>query len=362
MTRAASAHWPRVFTPEPGCRPPSVEPRRNERVLHVCLRVPGDPQAALARALKSLTQPDGYWEVDWQAVKREGGAVVDSCVKIARQIRPTLIFIQAQTPHVLSAYDVDTIRSHCAPDCVIVQWDGDQHYEPTDPKRAWFVDLGRACDASLICNTRYPLDYADMGVRCGYLQIGVDADIWRPTTPDPKGPAVVLLASNYRHLQSYSRRVAAARMLSVRFPSAFAAYGYGWELDGEVNGRPFVKHEAEAPIYSKSLAAVSISIRADLPRYTSDRLFRCLASGALTLVEAFPDMAGLGLRDGINCLSWSTLGELEALVKGIVEAPETRPHDDIRIRARDLAMTHTWAARMGELAAIVEAIREEGRL
>lgn len=366
MNRSAASCWPHTFLPAPGCRPLAIEPRRDERVLHVCLRVPGDPQAALAAALKSISSD--YVEVDWMKVKQAGESVADVACVLARLQRPTLVFIQAQTPGVLDWTGIAKLRPLCAPNCVFIQWDGDQHHAPDAPQREWFVNLGRACDVSLICNTEYPLVYDRMGVRCGYLNIGVDADIWQPTTPDIKAPPIVLLASNYAHIEKYSRRVAAARMLSARFPTAFAAYGYGWELDGRVTGRPFVPHEREAPIYSKALAAVSISIRNDLPRYTSDRLFRCLASGVPTLVERFPDMEGLGLRDGTrdpswaegaNCYAWSTLDELSALVCWVLDGCGRELLKMAGERGRQLALTHTWQARMAELAAIVESLRLE---
>jgi hypothetical protein len=360
MTRAVAPCWPKTFLPAPGCRPLAIEPRRDERVLHVCLRVPNDSQTALAAALRSISSD--YIELDWMQTKQAGKSVGDVLCTLARLQRPTLVFIQVQTANILDAGDIARLRPLCAPNCVIMQWDGDQHHPPEAPQRDWFRNLGSGCDVSLICNTQYPLVYDRMGVRCGYLQIGVDADLWKPTTPDPKGPSIVLLASNYAHLKGYTRRIAAARMLTARFPTAFAAYGYGWEMDQRVNGRPFVLHEREAPIYSKALAAVSISIRNDLPRYTSDRLFRCLASGALTLVEAFPDSEGIGLRHGHNCLVWSELRDLEAIVEDVLAHPTEATWSLIRQEARQLAMTHSWDARMHELSAIVEAIRDGGRL
>jgi hypothetical protein len=326
-------------------------------VLHICLRVPGDPQNALAKALQSLTVCGGaYAEVDWMA---SGVRLIDRIIDTASHVKPTLIFAQIQTAGILSGGEMDRIRRVCAPGCVIVQWDGDHRHDHTDGQdREWFRNLSQGCDINAVTCTRDVEEYAEQGVRgAAYLQIGVDTDLWRPTTPDIHAPDVVMLANCNARL-GYETRRSVARMLSQSYPDGFAVYGHGWEQEPGVRWLSFVPHQCEAPIYSRSVAALSISIRNDLPRYTSDRLLRCLASGALTLVEAFPDMEGLGLRDGYNCMTWCGEGELHYLVGKILENHSDRYYSDIRCRARELALTHSWDARMGELMAMVQSIRE----
>lgn len=345
-----------IFLPEPGKRPPRAEPRRDERLLHVCLRVPGDPQNALADALRGLTERGGeYAEVDWIAA---GASFPEKLLETAAKIQPTLVFAQIQTPGILTAGDVERLRRVSAPGVVVMQWDGDHRHDHTDvPERDWFRHLARACDINACVCTRDVEEYAEQGVPgAAYLQIGVDADIWGPSTPEPSGPEIVLLASYYSRL-GYKTRLEAARMLSASFPGKFAVYGHGWNGVEGVSSRPFVPHLAEAPLYSKAVAAISVSIRNDLPRYTSDRLFRCLASGALTLVEKFPDMEGLGLLNGVNCVVWDSVEELKILVSDALTFWPVSRGSLIRTAARDLALTHTWEARMKELAYMVERVR-----
>ena len=162
MRREAAPGWPAVFLPAVGCRPPAVQPRRDERVLHVCLRVPGDPQNALAYALRSLTRDGGaYAELDWCATPRE--QLNHRLWEAARELRPTLVFAQVQTPGVFTATDFDVLRQH-APGVVIVQWDGDHRHDHVDGEdRAWFRSLASACDASLVVCTRDVEEYARLG-------------------------------------------------------------------------------------------------------------------------------------------------------------------------------------------------------
>lgn len=348
------------FLPEKGKRPARRQPRRDERVLHICLRVPGDPQKALENALRSLASDGGqYMELDW---RKEGAHLPNRLFDVCRTLKPTLIFAQIQTPGILTGGEMDLARRSCDPDCVMVQWDGDhRHDHVTGPDRSWFVNLAGGCDINAVVCTRDVEEYASMGVKgAAYLQIGVDADIWQPTTPDIEGADVVLLAGYYSHL-GYQKRREVAERLTARYPSHFAVYGQEWVDNRKqpipVNRRHFLAQHQEAAIYSRSLAALSISIRNDLPRYSSDRLLRCLASGALTLVDEFPDMAGLGLKHGINCLVWTEFEELCAQIDSVLQNPTDPIWSLIRNSARELALTHTWDSRMFELAAMVEAVR-----
>jgi hypothetical protein len=322
--------------------------------LHVCLRVPGDPQNALATALRDLTTDGGdYAEVDWYAL---GAKFPERLLEAAAMLRPTLVFAQIQTAGILTAGDVEMLR-RASPGVVVCQWDGDHRHNHTDtPDRDWFRHLGKACDINACVCTRDVEEYAAQGVPgAAYLQIGVDADTWRPTFGAENVPPIVMLAA-FNKLPGYVSRIEAVKRLSPT--GNFAVYGNGWQAVGfPAAHRPFLSHAQEAPVYSACKAAISASIRNDLPRYTSDRLLRCLASGALTLVEHFPDMEGLGLRDGENCAVWYDVDGLERLVADVLSRPNDEAWEHIRHEARELALTHTWDSRMFELAHMVEAVR-----
>jgi hypothetical protein len=275
-------------------------------------------------------------------------------------IRPTLVFMQIQRVSPITAELVEQLRGCCDPDVVIVNWDGDQHHEPDAPQRAWFRELGQACDTSLVVNTAHQPIYAAAGVRNpGYLQIGIDPDIYKPTDPTPCTPQVVLLASRYGGYAAYKHRQDIADTLEKTYGgNVFGVYGSGWSGP---SGRPMVAQTQEAGIYNAAGVAVSMSIRNDLPRYTSDRLFRALASGAYVAVERFPDMEGLGLVDEVNCEFWTGWGELQDIILRVSDSGhyrETARQVDLRYQARLLAHTyHTWDARMPELLYIVDAVR-----
>lgn len=351
MRREAGWRWPTVLTPAYGRLPPALQNAAGERVLHVALRTPTDKQEGLDRALRSSAS--SYSVVDWMSAEADG-TLADQLYEEAARILPTLVFMQLQRSSPVTPKVVEALREKCDADAVIVNWDGDQHHEPQSAERRWFVELGHSVDTSLVVNTRHPEEYAAMGVRFpGYLQIGFDEAVYfRAEASQKTHPTVAFLANCYAHLDSYSRRRSLVELLQRRLGKLFAVYGGGWPAPG----LPSVQPREEGPIYRAATAAISMSIRRDLPRYSSDRLLRALGSGALVLAEAFPDTEGLGLRSGDNCLLWHESEDLLWLVREILARPSA--FASIRERGAELAaQSHTWMARMPELMAIVDAVR-----
>ena len=349
--------WPRVLCPWPGCLPPTVGVRGAERVLHIADRRPDDAHDEVGAALGLLTDaptPEHYRQVSVGL-----DSLVDAdALEAAADIRPTVIVMHPQRESLIAPEVVGELRELSDPSCVIVQWTGDQHYEPADAAQRWFVDLGRVCDTSLVVNTRHPYEYAELGVQHpGFLEVGIDETLWRPAAPTPGTPAIVCLANAYAQFD-YRTRDQAFAAVHAAFPGEFAVYGQGWE-GGSLPWRPFVQPDDTPGIYSAARAVLSISIRADLPRYTSNRLLYALGCGAVVLVERFPDLEGLGLEPGVNCLLWEGVSGLLDEVQHVLC---TRPEDWLALRAaaRELALgAHTWRVRMGELQAIVDAVRSD---
>ena len=350
--RRACDDWPRVLVPSPGCLSPLTDIRHDERVLMVVLQSTydgGTPRQFL-RALTS--NPGDYREVSMTMDTYPDAELLEA----AAEIRPTIVFLALFRDSIITPEVISELRPLCDPTCVIVNYDGDQHFEPGHIGRRWFVDLGRVCDASLVVNTKHPVEYAAMGVHHpGYLAPLIDETIWRPTEPTPGTLPIVCLANNWPRLD-YTGRNAVFAAIAATFPDQFAVYGQGWNGMEPFPVRPFLHNEDEAGVYSAARAALSISIRSDLPRYTSNRLFYALCSGAVVLAESFPDCDGLGLEDGHNCLLWHGWDELRAHLKRILC---TRPEDWLAMRAaaRGVGLLHALPAFLGALAAIVDAVR-----
>lgn len=314
----------------------------SERILHVALRTDFEQQPGLDKALRGVASE--YRDVDWQKTSNVPSVVVQA----AREIKPTLVFMQLQCAGVLEPHHVTELRANCDPQVIIVNWDGDQHYEPEHEARRWFVELGQACDTSLVVNKDHPLKYAEMGVRnAGYMQIGYDPEIYRPADLS-RGAPVVFLGSRY---QSHQRRNEIIERLAAALePDELTVYGHGWQGS---YAHTMIKQEYESAVYLSARAAISMSIRNDLRCYTSDRLFRILGSGGVALVERFAGMEDLGLNSE-NCIAWSGYDELLGAVR--LACSTNLIH--MRQAAVDLARTkHTWDVRIRELLGAANQLR-----
>jgi hypothetical protein len=325
-------------------------------VLHVALMPSADVLKVLPAAFGKISTH--YEQIDWIACARTPGMLTRRLLEESKRLQPTLVWMQMQNRSELTGDVIAQIRRLCQPGVVICQWDGDLHWEPRSPNRQWFVDLGKHLDASLTAETKYQKEYADLGVvRPGFLTAGADLRQFGPREVTGDGYAgIVFLASRHPSMQGYVTRYKIVDAMERTFPSSFVVHGHGW--GSRPCARPLVALGLEAQVYSNARAAISISIRNDVDRYTSDRLFRMLCSGALCLVERFPDCEGLGLDDGVNCLLWSTWEELQCLVTDILATPKSPRWELLRRGAAELGREcHTWDTRMLELLAIVDAIR-----
>jgi hypothetical protein len=313
-----------------------------ERILHVALRTDFEKQLGLDKALRAASSD--YRDVDWQ----KAGNAAEAALCAASEIRPTLVFMQLQCGGVLEPRDIAALRPACDPQVIIVNWDGDQHHEPEDEARRWFVELGRACDASFVTNRNHPYTYKEMGVRnAGYLQIGYDHEIYRPVEPWPDVPPVVFLGSRY---PSHQRRNDVIEHVAAQLGSRFAAYGNGWPA---AYGRPMLKQHEEPHVYTAAKAAISMSIRKDLTCYTSDRLFRIMGSGGVALVEWFPGMLFLGVTHETS-IAWSG----PELLVNAIRLALGEDTSKIRTAAAETARyQHAWDVRVDELLAKTREIR-----
>lgn len=351
--RQSCAEWPKVLCPEGGSFPP-VEMPRDERILHLAMRNSVDTGSALTRAFRSVGEV--------RSVTVNQLAPLELQDEIRRMLvdwKPSLIFMEIWRGGTgITPEFVEEMREKSLPRCVIVEWDGERHHPPEEPSRRWFVDLGKVCDCSLMVNTADPHQYRRLGVqRPGFLACGVDEMAFRPSASRGDVPPIVCVANWYgTRYPGYKWRQDLFGRLARKFPDKFRLYGRGWEKSSLPHGEPLTNAE-EAQVYSSAQCAISISIADSIPRYTSDRLYRGLSSGGVMLVEKFPDMGGLGLVHGKNCLIFSGVEHLENQIGAILaNRVDTRL---IRCGARQLVLEHhTWTARMPELAAIVAAVRD----
>ena len=347
--------------PRPGELPPTA-PVRPERVVAACIVTPDDPQASLHTALRKLGS-GGYASVDWLALpnpEARAQTIVDAC----RRTQPTFVFLQVQGGANLPLDIGRRIREVVDdPSLVIATWNGDvipaQEIFPDLAPAPWELELSRHVDLMLFSGTGQVAIMRDRGMaNAAYLQIGYDVDRYYQDASTPRTEDAVFIGQNYvddlRVMPGQG--VDERRELVRRFLDSglrFRGYGPGWN-DPRIKPLPQIQ---AGDVLRRSRLAVIVSATSALARYSSDRLFRAAACGAVPLVRRFDDIEGLGFVDGETCLVFDTPTQAVEIARQWLGRPGELA--EIGRRAAEVAATHhTWEGRrLEELSAILHAIR-----
>ncbi len=330
-----------------------------ERILHVHLDTDDDPQYGMQRALNlwgSDVDRIAWTRVGIEATRRQ---VVETC----RQQRPTLVWMQLQTPGVLDAATLRAMRD-AAPGALLVTWCGDVGGSngPHEPPNSWgwLDELADNVHLCLFTSTTQVAVLRDRGhPNASYLQIGYDQQWFNSSRRNEASKyRVAFLGQNYganfdRTMPNNDAplRARLVQALKIVLGKDFFLGGGGW---GGLEDA-FVPSGESASVYHQSALAVSISLTQNLGRYSSDRLLRCLACGVPTFVRQFTGMSSWGLRHLDNCIVWPAEMTPAQAAEWIVHF---KPADTIGQDGALLAQQHhTWEVRMRELAVYLAAIR-----
>lgn len=199
---------------------------------------------------------------------------------------PDIIFLQiqaAKTGRVASSF-ICSIYRRKYPNAFIINWTGDKR----NNVESWFYDCGKHVDITCFSNQDDVKDMLARGYRSEFLQIGMDTDIFYPAKCD-KEIDIVFFANNHGRFPLSNERHRVINLLKRKYGSRFKLYGNGWgrQADGNLNGNEQAQR-VEAEIYRKSKIAINLS-HYDSSRYTSDRLFRAMFSGAFVISHPYRD-------------------------------------------------------------------------
>lgn len=260
------------------------------KLLHFGLFNKHEPQHGLRNAMKSIS--DRYYEFSW--VQRPKRAAYD-LEQLIKRYKPDTVFMQIQTPGVITA---DVLKRY--PDIRFFNFSGDVVQEI--PK--WFFDLAPFC-TTVFTNT----DWVQQVPGAKYMQISCDLNIYRPEGKRAVTKPVVFLGNN--HGDQFPLSSMRGEMVE-RFKTKpwFQVYGRGWGKD--VQDLNYKQHQ-EAAVYRGAKIGINLS-HMDLGSYTSDRMFRLMACGAMCLAYRHKDIEKEFINSG-NVRMWSNLNQLEYLIE-----------------------------------------------
>lgn len=261
-----------------------------------------------------------------------------------------MVFFHVQTGGVITPELVQSMReSGVIMNPVFVNWTGDVR----SPLPEWYISLGREMTITLFSNDTDVKEARRRGIKAEYLQIGFDDKIFTPGTAQAVWPEIVFLGNNYPDKFPLSPlRMSMVKLLRDHYGSRFGCYGGNW--DKLANTNLMNNPDAEVDCLRGCKIAINLS-HFNYERYSSDRIFRILGSGAFCLTRRYPRMEE-EFTPGENVGVWDDLSELIEQIDHFLSADEDRKQ--IAINGAQLAhCCHTWEVRLEELKHYINAQR-----
>ena len=288
-------------------------PKKIKKVLHVGLNYKG--QTSLNKSLASFGK---YTFFDWQKEKDKYGVLGMRArlINVSDKFKPDLVFMQIQTPRIIDAATASALRGF------VFNWTGDVR-DNID----WLKDLSPYIDATCFTNETDVDTMMEEGLNSRFLQIGFEENIF-----NPKGlklsakqsvhpiPEVIFMGNNYGDKFPLSKeRYSIAERIYKTYGSRFLLCGNGWDIPS-VNLMGRMKDEAM--VYRSCKIAINANHYIH-KRFSSDRVFRIMGSGAFCLTRWYPGIEK-DFTDGVNIRVFKTLDEMMHLIEYYLQHNDER--------------------------------------
>lgn len=308
------------------------------KVLDLALMTEENPNLSMREGVASLG--DECVVFDWIKIFKERLApgVNNELIEVCEDYRPDLIFMQIQAADVIYPSTIKRIKETCSP--YIINWTGDVR----QPLPLWYYGIGRIIDFSLFTNMTDVHAMKNAGLRADYLQVGFEHKIFYPLGEKRHYNDIVFLGSNYENVFPNSqRRKDMVGYLKNIFGEKFGVFGHNWNTS-------FLQPEDEARCYRGCKIAINQN-HYHLPRFSSDRIFRIMGSGAFCLSYHYPEIEE-EFTPGIHLDTWKTFDDLGSKIAYYLNHEEERK----RIAEEGCDFVHSnyrWANRFEQLKKMI---------
>lgn len=265
------------------------------KLFHIGLSAAETPENGLQKAFREVFP-------EYREINCGHKDLNNEVIRIAEEFRPDIVWMQIQCEGILH---VGTARKLKELGCFVMNWTGD--VRATVPP--WMIEMGPHIDLTLFSNYTDVLDCRKRGIKSGFLQIGIDPEIYNRNGPVSTTQDIVFMGNNYGQGQFplSSFRAQMVHTLKSRFKDRFGLYGTGWNSP-RANGNYLGNQRGEAAIYRGCKIAINCS-HFDYSRYSSDRLFRAMASGAFVLTKWYPNIEA-DFIDREHLVVWHNMADL----------------------------------------------------
>lgn len=243
--------------------------------------------------------------IDWTEYGMYSQSLQDVVINACNDVNPNYVLLHIQNGNVLTINTIKQIsKKH-----KVINWTGDVRY----PLPQHYIDIGKEIFLTLYTNMNDVVKTRTHNINSDFLQVGFDDVDFTPVgdTHNYFQP-ILFLGSNYLDSINFplsQLRYDMVKLLKQEFNSNFGLYGTGWlNKDGILT-----RYTEEATAYRTCKLAINLS-HFDYSRYTSDRMFRIMGSGALCLTHRYKDI-DQDFNVGEDLVAWDNLDELVDKIK-----------------------------------------------
>ena len=184
-----------------------------------------------------------------------------------------IAFFQVQTPGIVHPFIFHNIQDN---GIFTVNWSGDCRTGTP----SWYFSTN--ANLTLFTNERDVANLRKAGLKSDFLQIGIDPVVFNIHDQKRQHERVVYMGNNYGGQFPLGRERNV--LVEMLVNGGYSVYGNGYRgAKGSLNGNQL----EESIVYNNSDIAINHSHYND-DRYTSDRMFRILASGCFCLSHHYP--------------------------------------------------------------------------
>lgn len=223
--------------------------------------------------------------------------------QLNKQFLPDIIFFQYQQADVIVNSVFNQLKDD-NPNAWIVNYTGDVRY----PLPQHYINTGKLIDCTLFSNYTDVHEARRLGIKADYLQYGIDPEIYFPNEDNGGVPEIVFMGNNYTNQFPLSiQRKQMVDRLKQEYGTNFGVYGTNW--GHHETGNLMHSQTMEADVYRRCKIAINFS-HFDYERYSSDRMFRLMASGAFCLTHRYAGIH-LDFTSGENVATFDTFDHLK---------------------------------------------------
>ncbi|MES2395657.1 MAG: glycosyltransferase [Bacteroidota bacterium] len=297
------------------------------KILQVSLGKQEDIREALATLGDVI-----YW--DWSGRNMSFNRDIRNLVDTHR---PDIIFLQLQTDGIIDKHTAAYISQKS----FTINWTGDVR----SPLPQWFKDIAPHIGVTLFTNMNDVDQMRAMGFRADYMQIGFPTKIFNSKAKAVNVPDIIFMGNNVGGFPLSSMRKQMVDILKQKYGNRFAVYGVGYPGSNYI---PLQTEEVKH--YRGCKVAINIS-HFNFRRYSSDRIFRLMGSGAFCLSHHYQDIEK-DFEIGAHLDVWKNFEELTSKIDYYLK------NEDIRkciakTGCEHVHKNHTWMNRIDDLKALL---------